>query len=240
MVSCYATLLLLAAASLLVVPSRQEQHHQSCPPSSDGGDDNDDGGEGRACVPPPWGAAGEKDEDDDDDDEYAAVGIAPVAADDDDDRRRREEEPRFPEDFVHPCQDDDPRCPLWAREGECRFNSPYMLRACAGSCRTCQSPTTGGEEEEEEEEEEEDEEEEGAAAAACVDKEKLCGVWADEDGECWINPDCEVPPPNQFRIYFLFSSSPATHRPPFSVRQSPPSPPPALAFSLIYRHALPV
>ena len=234
MVSCYATLLLLAAASLLVVPSRQEQHHQSCPPSSDGGDDNDDGGEGRACVPPPWGAAGEKDDDDDDDDEYAAAGIAVVVvAEDDDERRRREEEPRFPEDFVHPCQDDDPRCPLWAREGECRFNSPYMLRACAGSCRTCQSPTTGGEEEEEEEEE-------GEASAACVDKEKLCGVWADEDGECWINPDCEVPPPNQFRIYFLFSSSPATHRPPFSVRQSPPSPPPALAFSLIYRHALPV
>jgi len=52
------------------------------------------------------------------------------------------ESPRFPDDFVHPCQDDEPRCPVWAREGECKANPGYMLQSCAGSCGICQLPPT--------------------------------------------------------------------------------------------------
>ena len=210
MVSYYATL--LAAASLLAVPSRQEQHPQSCPPAGGGGDEN--GGKCQASRAPPGGTAEE-----DGDGECASVVVAGDA--DDDDRRPRpppEDGPRFPGDFVHPCQDDEPLCPIWASEGECRFNSLYMLRECARSCGTCQSPTTG---------EGEGEGGEGAAAtaAACVDVQERCGEWAD-GGECWINPDCEFRGANPPRIDFALSPPPRRRRPTlteFSLQTCSPS-----------------
>lgn len=87
------------------------------------------------------------------------------------------DEPRIPDDFVDPCTDDEPSCQSWAREGECRLNPTYMLRACARSCGICQSLRKKSGEEEEVEEE-----------PVCINKYEECDEWANEDGECWVNP----------------------------------------------------
>jgi hypothetical protein len=86
----------------------------------------------------------------------------------------------FPIDFVDPCTDNEVNCPIWAREGECRANPSYMLRTCAGSCGTCQFINNGKSVEEEE------------LQPVCIDKYDQCNSWANEDGECWINPDCKL------------------------------------------------
>lgn len=89
------------------------------------------------------------------------------------------ESPRFPDDFVHPCQDDEPRCPVWAREGECKANPGYMLQSCAGSCGICQLP--------------QEEDADADAVVACVDKYDRCDEWEKEGGGggCSVNPVCE-------------------------------------------------
>ncbi|KAL3770736.1 hypothetical protein ACHAW5_001453 [Stephanodiscus triporus] len=86
------------------------------------------------------------------------------------------ESPRFPDDFVHPCQDDEPRCPVWAREGECKANPGYMLQSCAGSCGICQLP--------------QEEDADADAVVACVDKYDRCDEWEKEGGGggCSVNP----------------------------------------------------
>ena len=86
--------------------------------------------------------------------------------------------PQFPSDFVDPCTDSEVDCFTWAREGECRANPTYMLRNCAGSCGTCQFINSTKSVEE-------------GLLPVCIDKYDQCNIWANEDGECWINPECK-------------------------------------------------
>ena len=115
--------------------------------------------------------------------------------------------PQFPPDFVDPCTDTEVNCPRWAREGECRFNPAYMLRSCAASCGTCQfiskedynSKSAEGEEEEE-------------SQPICIDLYDECDMWANDEGECWINLDCKFGTTGAISLYF----PPSCHRPPLS------------------------
>ena len=36
------------------------------------------------------------------------------------------------------CYDEDNRCPMWAKAGECGANPAYMLNSCRNSCHVCE------------------------------------------------------------------------------------------------------
>mmetsp|Transcript_38945 Transcript_38945/g.71378 ORF Transcript_38945/g.71378 Transcript_38945/m.71378 type:complete len:563 (-) Transcript_38945:112-1800(-) len=88
---------------------------------------------------------------------------------------------RLPDDFVDPCQNNSPKCPQWALEGECRNNPNFMLGACARSCESCHSLGVGDGGEEEEELRDMD------GTLCGRDEFDECESWA-EGGECWVNP----------------------------------------------------
>jgi len=67
------------------------------------------------------------------------------------------------------CEDAEPDCAGWARDGECEANAAFMRETCKKSCGGC----SGG----------------GAAAAECVDSNAAdCPGWA-KDGQCQANPE---------------------------------------------------
>lgn len=99
---------------------------------------------------------------------------------------------KLPSDFIDPCQDLQPDCPLWATQGECNNNPNYMLGSCARSCGTCTAlkrNRVGDEGDGGERVHNKD--------VACTDVHEQCGQWAKE-GECLINPLCKL-------YYLLFS-----------------------------------
>ena len=65
------------------------------------------------------------------------------------------------------CGDVHPRCPVWAKLGECDDNSD-MQKYCAKSCDSCHLASS--------------------ADGLCTDNHENCKFWADS-GECKNNPN---------------------------------------------------
>jgi len=111
-------------------------------------------------------------------------GVATVTFDDDHQRTLR-----LPDDFVDPCQDENPDCSKWSKEGECVNNPTFMLVSCARSCGSCTTKSStakeGGDGEEEKKEENSQ-----MVGVTCADEYESCEEWA-KGAECWVNPLCE-------------------------------------------------
>ena len=87
---------------------------------------------------------------------------------------------QLPDDFIDPCQDINPSCPIWATQGECQANPNYMFANCALSCGSCEPLVKTIS----------DDTDKDNIKSACVDMEKRCPKWS-EVGECSQNPLCK-------------------------------------------------
>ena len=95
----------------------------------------------------------------------------------------------LPPDFIDPCRDTDTHCPMWSIQGECRSNEKYMNNVCPRSCGICQPLKLEGVDNVKGAMKDEE------GRDVCRDEVLECGGWAGE-GECMINPDCELPKQN--------------------------------------------
>ena len=93
---------------------------------------------------------------------------------------------QLPDDFIDPCVDMNPSCPIWATQGECQANPNYMFANCARSCGSCEPLVKIISNDD-------DTDKDNAIAiakSACVDIDERCPKWS-EVGECSHNPLCK-------------------------------------------------
>lgn len=91
---------------------------------------------------------------------------------------------QLPDDFIDPCVDMNPSCPIWATQGECQANPNYMFANCALSCGSCEPLMKTIPD---------DTDKDNVIAiakSACVDIDERCPKWS-EVGECSHNPLCK-------------------------------------------------
>ena len=84
-------------------------------------------------------------------------------------------------DIEDPCTNDNPYCPKWAAEGECRNNPNFMRTSCSRACGVC-PPIDEAEKEREEIE---------IGEVDCEDLHEMCHTWASE-GTCKESDSCQA------------------------------------------------